>query len=62
MRLLISALLFVVSVLPTIAFDDPGKVANYERYRSGLPVVAVFERRGTNALLAAIKKQLSLAL
>lgn len=46
----------------TIAFDDPGKVANYERYRSGLPVVAVFERRGTNALLAAIKKQLSLAL
>ena len=46
----------------TIDFEDPGKIANYDRYRSGLPVVAVFERRGTNALIAAIKKQLSLAL
>lgn len=45
-----------------IDFEDAGRVANYDRYRSGLPVVAVFERRGTSPLIAAIKKQLSLAL
>jgi hypothetical protein len=43
----------------TIEFLDERKVADVERYRSGLPVVAVFERRSTNALLAAIKKQLA---
>jgi multidrug resistance efflux pump len=46
----------------TIAFEEPRKVADHERYRSGLPVVAVFEQRSTNALFSAIKRSLSLAL
>lgn len=43
----------------TIDFSDPAKVANVDRYRSGLPVVAIFERRTTNSLIAALKKQLA---
>jgi len=45
-----------------IEFADPKKVADWERYRSGLPVVAVFEQRTTNSLLSALRKSLSLAL
>lgn len=45
-----------------IAFDNPRQVADVQRYRSGLPVVAVFERRSTNSLVSAVKKQLSLAM
>lgn len=43
----------------TLQFDDPAKVVNSERYRSGLPAVVVFERRTTNSIISAIKKQLS---
>lgn len=46
----------------TIEFNDPGKIADADRYRSGLPVVAVFEQRSTNSLLSSIRKTLSLAL
>jgi multidrug resistance efflux pump len=46
----------------TIEFDDPEKIGDYERYRSGLPVVVVFERRSTNSVFSAIGKQLDLAL
>lgn len=45
-----------------IAFDDPSKVADPERYRSGLPVIVVFEQRSTNSLLATIKKKFAVAL
>ncbi|MEQ1714616.1 MAG: HlyD family efflux transporter periplasmic adaptor subunit [Hyphomicrobium sp.] len=45
-----------------IDFDEPRKVADDERYRSGLPVVVVFEQRSTNSLLTAIKKKFAVAL
>jgi len=38
----------------TIAFAEPEKARDYRTYRSGLPVVVVFERRATNSLFAAI--------
>jgi len=44
----------------TIRFDDPRQVADYERYRSGLPVVVVFEQRSTNSLISSISPKLSL--
>ncbi|MEQ1712965.1 MAG: HlyD family efflux transporter periplasmic adaptor subunit, partial [Hyphomicrobium sp.] len=44
----------------TIAFQDPRTAADAVRYRSGLPVVAVFEQRSTSSLFSAIKKSLSL--
>lgn len=46
----------------TIEFADPRQVVDAERYRAGLPVVAVFEQRTTNSLLSQIRKTLSLAL
>ena len=46
----------------TIEFADPAKVADADRFRSGLPVVAVFEQRSTNSLLSSLKKSLRLAL
>ena len=46
----------------TIAFADAAEVADAERYRSGLPVVVVFEQRSTNGLVSAIKKKFSTAL
>ncbi len=45
-----------------IAFEDPARVADPERYRSGLPVIVVFEQRSTNSLLATIKKKFAVAL
>lgn len=45
-----------------LQFDDPAKVADPERYRSGLPVIVVFEQRSTNSLLATIKKKFAVAL
>ncbi len=45
-----------------IDFEDPEKVADYERYRSGLPVVVVFEQRSTNSLMSTIKKKFSMAM
>ena len=41
-----------------LEFKDPKKVEDFERYRSGLPVVVVFEQRSTNSLLSSIKKKL----
>ena len=46
----------------TIEFVDPTKVADVERYRSGLPVVVVFEQRSTNSLLSALKKKFQVAM
>ena len=45
-----------------IEFEDPKQVEDFERYRSGLPVVVVFEQRSTNSLLNKIKKKLSTSL
>ncbi|MEZ5844600.1 MAG: HlyD family efflux transporter periplasmic adaptor subunit [Hyphomicrobiaceae bacterium] len=42
-----------------IAFTDPKSVADADVYRAGLPVVAVFEQRSTNSLLAALRKKLA---
>ncbi len=44
----------------TVAFDDPVRVSDFERYRSGLPVVAVFEQRSTNPLLSGLGQALGL--
>ncbi len=46
----------------TIEFDEAAKVADIERYRSGLPVVVVFEQRSTNSILTALKNKLAVAL
>lgn len=45
-----------------IEFENPAKIADAERYRSGLPCVVVFEQRSTNSLLATIKKKFAVAL
>lgn len=45
-----------------IEFEDMRKVEDPERYRSGLPVVVVFEQRSTNSLIATIKKKFAVAL
>jgi multidrug resistance efflux pump len=45
-----------------ITFNDPAKVADVERYRSGLPVVAVFPQRSTSALTGSLRQKLSTAL
>ena len=45
-----------------IEFEDPALVADFERYRSGLPVVVVFEARSTNSLISALKKKFAVAL
>ena len=45
-----------------IEFSDPKQVEDFERYRSGLPVVVVFEQRSTNSLLNKIKKKISTTL
>ena len=45
-----------------LALEDPRVLADRETYRSGLPVVVVFEQHTTNSLLASIKQKLSLAL
>lgn len=46
----------------TIEFERPDLVADAEKYRSGLPVVVVFEQRSTNSILSAIGHKLSLML
>ena len=46
----------------TIQFEDSAKAADYDKYRSGLPVVVVFERRSTNSLFSSIGKKLDMAL
>lgn len=44
----------------TIEFSDQKSVADYERYRSGLPVVVVFEQRSTSSILSTIRKKLGI--
>lgn len=46
----------------TIDFEDSQQVADYERYRSGLPVVVVFEQRSTNSLISSLKKKFAMVL
>ena len=46
----------------TIDFDDTTKIADSDRYRSGLPVVVVFEQRSTNSLLTTLKKKFQMAM
>jgi multidrug resistance efflux pump len=50
-----------LSAKVTLEFDEPAKVADFEKYRSGLPVVVLFERRGTNSVWASIKRKISMA-
>lgn len=38
-------------------FQEPAKVGDVERYRSGLPVVVVFPQRSSSPLLAAIRQR-----
>ena len=46
----------------TLAFNNPAKVRDVERYRSGLPVVVVFPQRSTNSLLASIRQRFALGI
>jgi multidrug resistance efflux pump len=41
----------------TLAFTDPHRVADAERYRAGLPVVVVFKQRSSNAVLASLGRR-----
>ncbi|MCH9808677.1 MAG: HlyD family efflux transporter periplasmic adaptor subunit [Alphaproteobacteria bacterium] len=45
-----------------IEFDDPKVLEDHDRYRSGLPVVVIFEQRTRNSLLSGLAQKLSLAL
>lgn len=38
----------------TLAFTEPQKVSDAERYRSGLPVVVIFPQRTTNSVFASL--------
>ncbi len=38
----------------TLAFSDPKQVTDPDRYRSGLPVVVLFQQRSTNPLFASL--------
>lgn len=38
-------------------FEDPARVRDYDRYRSGMPVVVIFPQRSTNSVVAAIKQR-----
>ena len=44
----------------SLAFKDPQKVRDVERYRSGLPVVVVFPQRSTNSLLASLRQRFTI--
>ncbi len=46
----------------TIAFSRPDIVANYNKYRSGLPVVVIFERRSTNSFFSASSEKSNFAM
>jgi multidrug resistance efflux pump len=46
----------------TISFDEPARVADPDRYRSGLPVVVIFPQRSTNSLLTSIKQKFQMSL
>jgi len=40
----------------TLAFSNPHRVADAERYRAGLPVVVIFPMRSSNSVLASLGK------
>jgi multidrug resistance efflux pump len=46
----------------TIAFDSAERVADVEKYRSGLPVVAVFPQRTTNSTVGGLRHKLATSL
>lgn len=46
----------------TVRFNQPELVADFEKYRSGLPVVVIFEQRATNSLMSSIAHTLGAAL
>ena len=46
----------------TIEFLDPAKVRDFERYRSGMPVVVVFPQRSTSSLMGSLRQKLSTAM
>jgi hypothetical protein len=46
----------------TIDFEEPSRVADPDRYRSGLPVVVIFPQRSTNALLSSIMQKFQTSL
>ncbi len=46
----------------TVMLEDESRLQDYQRYRSGIPVVVVFEQRSTNSLLSQIKKKLAVSL
>jgi multidrug resistance efflux pump len=43
----------------TITFLDSDKISNQDRYRAGLPVVAIFPQRSTNSFVGSIKQRFS---
>lgn len=43
-----------------IRFEDTKALSDHERYRSGLPVVVIFEKRTQNSILSGIAHKLSL--
>lgn len=40
----------------TLAFSDRSRIADPDRYRSGLPVIVVFPQRSTNSLMASMRQ------
>ncbi len=44
-----------------IDFAEPQRVADQDRYRSGLPVVVIFPQHSTNSMLASLRQRLALA-
>ena len=45
-----------------IGFEDSKRVADQDKYRSGLPVIVVFPQRSTNALLTSMKQKFLMSL
>ncbi|MEL6421137.1 MAG: HlyD family efflux transporter periplasmic adaptor subunit [Pseudomonadota bacterium] len=44
----------------TLAFEHPKLVDNASRYRSGLPVIVLFEQKNTNQLLSEIERRIKM--
>lgn len=45
-----------------IEFAEPHMIVDAARYRSGLPVVVIFDKRSTNSLFAEFKKRLAVSM
>ncbi|MDX2307753.1 MAG: HlyD family efflux transporter periplasmic adaptor subunit [Hyphomicrobium sp.] len=48
------------SAMVTIAFDEPEKVRDEDKYRPGLPVIAVFDQRSTSPAISGLSGLLGL--